>query len=218
MYLPSHFEETRPDVLRALMRTHPLATLVTLTDAGLEANHVPLLVDGDPLPHGTLRGHVSRANGIWRDARRDVDVLAIFHGPQRYITPSWYPAKRENGRVVPTWNYAVVHAYGRLHVHDDADWLRSHVATLTDTQEASRPAPWTVGDAPDDYVEALLRGIVGLEIRLTRLLGKWKVSQNKAESDRIGLARALEAESDDAARAMATLVATRLRSDTGVPE
>jgi transcriptional regulator len=188
------------------MTRHPLATVVTLGADGLDANHLPLLHQADPAPHGTLVGHVSRANRVWRDARLDVDALAIFHGPQGYITPAWYPSKAETGKVVPTWNYVVVHAYGRLRFHDDPAWLRRHVATLTAAHEAARTEPWSVTDAPSDYIDGQIKGIVGFELTITRLLGKWKLNQNKTDAERDGLVRAIREQGDDDARGMAELI------------
>jgi transcriptional regulator len=155
--------------------------------------------------HGTLRGHVARANPVWR-AAADTEVLAVFQGPQAYITPSWYPSKAETAKVVPTWNYAVVHMHGRLRITEDSAWLRALVERLTDTHEAARAQRWQVGDAPADYIEMMLRAIVGIEIEVTRLQGKWKVSQNRTAADRGGVAAGLGALHGDDVRAMATLV------------
>jgi transcriptional regulator len=193
MYVPAHFEETRLEVLHDLVRNHPLATIVTLDRAGgLNANHIPLELDAESPSLGTLRGHVSRANSMWRDYSRDVAALVIFQGPEIYITPSWYQTKQESGKVVPTWNYAVVHAYGPLRIVEDPSWLRALVERLTDRHEAPRPEPWEVADAPDDYIEGQLRGIVGIEISIERLIGKWKVSQNRPEADREGISKGLQ--------------------------
>jgi transcriptional regulator len=206
MYDVEAFRETRIDVLRALIAAHPLATLVTVTGAGagtnLEANHIPLLHDPDPLPHGTLRGHVARANPLWRMFKPDTDVLAVFQGPQGYITPSWYPSKAQHGKVVPTWNYAVVHAHGPLRVVDDVAWLRAFVTRLTANRESRRETPWQVTDAPADYIDAMLKAIVGIEIPLTRLQGKWKLSQNRLPQDRQGVVDGLAARGGEADRAM----------------
>ncbi|HVW03980.1 MAG TPA: FMN-binding negative transcriptional regulator [Vicinamibacterales bacterium] len=206
MYLPPSFEESRPEVLRDLMTRHPLATVVTLGADGLDANHLPLLYQAAPAPHGTLVGHVSRANRVWRDARLDVDALAIFHGPQGYITPAWYPSKADTGKVVPTWNYIVVHAYGRLRFLDDPTWLRNHVDALTATHEAAQTAPWSVSDAPSDYIDSLIKGIVGFELTVTRLLGKWKLNQNKTDAERGGLVRAMREQNDADTTTMAELI------------
>lgn len=205
MYQAGAFREERVDVMHALMRSHRLATLVTVHDGVPEANHLPLLIDPDPSPFGTLRGHVARANPVWRQSGGR-EVLAVFQGPQAYVTPSWYPSKRETGQVVPTWNYAVVHAYGPLVVHDDREWLRTLVTRLTDQQEAALPQPWRVDDAPADYLNRMLGAIVGIEIPIDRLVGKWKVSQNRNTADRSGVAEGLGALYDPQARAMADLV------------
>lgn len=190
MYLPAHFEQHDPQALAALMREHPLAALVSQGAEGLTADHVPLEFDEGSL---ALRGHVARANPLWRSADGQ-PVLAIFRGAQGYVTPSWYPSKAATHKVVPTWNYAVVHAHGTLHAVDDAPWLHALVTRLTAHHEAPRAAPWAVGDAPADYVQQMLRAIVGIEVRVTRLVGKWKVSQNRSASDREGVAAGLEAE------------------------
>ena len=191
MYLPSHFEETRTEVLHALMQAHPLGLLITLSQDGLQANPIPFLIDPDPGRFGTLRGHVARANPLWRDSRFDLESLVVFQGPQAYVSPSMYPSKAEHGKVVPTWNYVAVQAHGRLRCIDDAAWLRALVGRLTQTHEAARDKPWAVEDAPADYVATMLRGIVGIEIELTRLSGKWKVSQNRSADDRQGVAQGL---------------------------
>jgi transcriptional regulator len=206
MYVPAHFEETRLEVLHDLVRNHPLATVVTLDREGLNANHIPIELDSEPLPLGTLRGHVSRANPMWRDFSRDVGALVIFQGPEIYITPSWYQTKQESGKVVPTWNYAVVHAYGQLRTIEDPVWLRALVGRLTDRNEAQREEPWGVADAPGDYIEGQLRSIVGIEIPIARLLGKWKVSQNRPEADRKGVTRGLHELGKSDATCMADLV------------
>ena len=186
MYLPPVFREESVDVLHALMRAHPLATLVTVGSEGIVANHIPMLVDAEPAPFGTLLGHVARANPVWRDFSTEVQTLAIFSGPEHYISPSWYPSKEEHGRVVPTWNYVAVHAYGRLEIHEDPEWLRSLVTRLTETHEAAFEQPWAVADAPADYVDGLLKAIVGIELRIERIDGKWKMGQNRSVEDRRG--------------------------------
>jgi transcriptional regulator len=205
MYDVAAFRENRIDVMHALIRAYPLATLVTVSGGAAEANHLPLLIESDPAPHGTLRGHVARANPLWRQPP-DGEVLAVFQGPQAYVTPSWYPSKREHGKVVPTWNYAVVHVRGPLVVHDDRDWLLDLVSCLTDNQEAGRSQPWGVGDAPVEYIDRMLGAIVGIEIPVTRIEGKWKVSQNRAQPDREGVAAGLGERGDAEALLMARLV------------
>lgn len=207
MYLPHHFKQDDPAALHALMREHPLAVLVSQGAEGLTADHVPLEYDPSAGPQGTLRGHLARANPLWREAGGH-PVLAVFRGPQAYITPSWYPSKAETHKVVPTWNYAVVHAHGPLRVVEDAPWLHDLVSRLTHHHESPRSVPWAVSDAPDDYVQQMLRAIVGIEIPIERLVGKWKVSQNRTDADRLGVADGLAAESHGEAQAMHTLVRT----------
>jgi transcriptional regulator len=209
MYQVAAFREERIDVMHALIRAHPLAVLVTSAGGALEANHLPLLIDPLPSPQGTLRGHVARANPLWKQ-RHDGEVLAVFQGPQVYVTPSWYPEKRETGKVVPTWNYAVVHAHGPLIIHDDRDWLRDLVSRLTSQQEVGLPQPWGINDAPADYIERMLGAIVGIEIPVQRIEGKWKVSQNRNDRDRAGVADGLAQLADPQAQAMAGLVSGAL--------
>ncbi len=192
MYTPKHFEEQRPEVLQELMAAYPLAALVTNAVSGIEANHIPLLFDPEPGPHGVLLGHMARGNGQWRNWAANQQALAIFQGPQAYISPNWYPTKHENGRAVPTWNYVVVHAHGTIHVHDDPEWLRGFLNRLTATHEASENLPWKPSDAPVGYIDGLLKAIVGVELRITKLEGKWKVSQNQPEANRTGAAESLE--------------------------
>jgi transcriptional regulator len=188
MYQPSHFVESRPEVLRALIETNPLGTLVTLNSAGeLQANPLPFLFDADATAHGTLRGHVARANPVWRETHAEVPALVVFQGTQSYISPSWYATKAATGKVVPTWNYMVVQARGRLRAIEDTAWLRAFVGRLTDRFESERAGPWSVNDAPDDYVAAQLRAIVGIEIELSSLTGKWKLNQNRSAADREGV-------------------------------
>jgi transcriptional regulator len=189
MYLPKHFEQADAAALATLMRESPLATLVVTTPGETTADLLPMEYIVGAGPQGTLRGHVARANPLWRKA--GAQALAIFHGPQAYISPSWYPAKREHGKVVPTWNYTMVQARGVLRAIDDAAWLRHFVGQLTTRHEAALPAPWAVSDAPDAYVQQMLRAIVGVEIELTSLVGKWKVGQNRSEADRLGAAGGL---------------------------
>ncbi len=193
MYLPRHFEEKRPEVLHTLLRTHPLGLLVTLNVAGeLQANSVPFVLDADPAGGpGILRAHVARANPLWREAAGTSESLVVFQGPQAYISPSFYPAKVEHGKVVPTWNYVMVQARGRLRAIEDAAWLHAFVTRLTDRHEAPRATPWAVSDAPADYIETMLGAIVGIEIALSTLTGKWKVSQNRSAADRAGVMQGL---------------------------
>lgn len=206
MYIPKHFAEPRVDVLHQLIRARPFSTLVTLSSSGLNANHIPLQLSEQPGPFGTLRGHVARANPIWNDITKDVEALAIFHGPDVYVTPSWYATKAETGKVVPTWNYAVAHAYGTLRVIDDASWLRAHLEALTALNEAAFAEPWHLDDAPPDFTEKLIGAIVGIEIVVTRLSGKWKTSQNQPAENQAGVVRGLRACEGTDAMEMAALI------------
>lgn len=193
MYLPQKFAESRPEELFRLVREHPLGMLVTHTASGLEANHLPFLLDetrGGPF--GTLLAHVARANPVWQEVSDGADVLVVFRGLQSYISPNWYPTKQETHRHVPTWNYEVVHAHGRIHVHDDEKFVRGVVARLTRAHEAGEPQPWKMTDAPEDYIAEQLGKIVGIEVELTRLEGKRKFSQNRDPRDFEGVVRALE--------------------------
>jgi len=213
MYLPAQFAETRPEVLHALIATHALGTIVTLTADGLTANHIPFELDprtSETAPHGTLQAHVARANRLWQDFSRDVDALVIFQGPQTYITPNWYvDTKPRNGQVVPTWNYCVVHARGPLIVHDDPVWLRGQLDRLVRRHESTQPKPWSVADAPRDFIEKQIAAIVGIEIPIRHIEGKWKVSQNRSEPDRAGVIAGLRAANSAEADAMARLVEER---------
>ncbi len=206
MYIPRHFEETRPHVLQSLIRQYPLATIVTQVEGELNANHIPLLFSPGPAPHGELQGHVARANPILNDLAHPHDVLMIFQGPNAYISPSWYEEKALTGKVVPTWNYLAVHAYGTVSIHDDPDWLREHLPRLTGEHEGAMAAPWQLEDAPDEYITRMLRGIVGIEFSINRVIGKWKLSQNKSESDQQAIVAGLDggehAEGNALARSM----------------
>ena len=203
MYLPAHFEQTEAAALQALMREHPLAALVTVQDGQPTADHIPLQYDA---ASQTLRGHVARANPMWRVATGQ-PVLAIFRGPQAYVSPNWYPSKAATHKVVPTWNYIVVHAHGVLRAVDDAPWVHALVGRLTAHHESPQSAPWAVSDAPEDFVQQMLRVIVGIEIPVDSLVGKWKISQNRSQADRQGVAAALQAGTAEA-QAMAALVRT----------
>ena len=208
MYIPKQFEQPRVEAMHELMRARPLATLVTQTSGGLDANHIPLHLSDAPAPLGTLRGHVARANPLWRDCAKEIEVLSIFHGPDVYITPSWYATKHETGKVAPSWNYAVVHAHGELRVVDDAAWVRAHLEALTDYHEADFPNPWAVSDAPHEFTGKLIESVVGIEIVITRLSGKWKVSQNQPAQNRTGVIEGLRGCGHRDAVAMAALVET----------
>ena len=204
MYQPKHFQETRPEVMHAFIRRQPLGTLVVATGGGLEVNHLPFLVDAGAGPFGVLEGHLARANPLWQ--RGAGEAVAIFTGPEHYITPSWYPTKQESGKAVPTWNYVVVHAHGPLRFIEDPLWLRGHLERLVTTHEAGRSHPWQVSDAPADYVDKLLQQIVGIQLPVARLEGKWKLGQNRSDADRAGVVAGLMAEGQPDAAALAHLI------------
>ena len=202
MYLPAHFEENRREVLDALIVAEPFGTLVTHGPNGLDANHLPFEYDPARGPFGTLRAHVARANPVWREAAAAPGALVIFQGPSAYISPTWYPSKHETHRQVPTWNYIVVHAHGRIAVRDDEAFVRGLVARLTRSMEAGEPVPWKMGDAPADYLAQMLGAIVGIEIEVTKLTGKWKLGQNKSPADVRHAANTLLGRESDAQRAV----------------
>jgi len=192
LYVPPLFKEDRTDVLHAEIRRSGLATLITMGTDGLIASHVPMLLDTEPAPYGTLLGHVARPNPQARGAVPGVQALAIFQGPDAYISPSWYATKRENGKVVPTWNYVAIHAYGPVEFFDDTERLRAIVTRLTERQESTRAEPWAVTDAPAEFTDVMLKGIVGFSLPIVRLEGKWKMSQNRPAQDRAGVVDGLE--------------------------
>lgn len=199
------FQVTDPAVLHGLVRDQPLATLVVSHEGALHVNHVPLYLDPTRGPHGTLVGHVGRGNGVWPLLPQQ--AVAVFHGPQAYVSPSWYPSKAVDGKQVPTWNYATVHAHGTLSAVDgDPERLRAILYTLTEAHEAHRPHPWHVDDAPADYLHKLLGAIVGVELAVERWEGVWKVSQNRTDTDRAGVVEGLTAQGTPQALAMAALV------------
>jgi len=197
MYIPDHFREDRTDVLLDAVRRIGFATLVT---EGLEANHLPMLLqDAGGVP--VLRGHVARANPVWK--KGEGEALAIFLGPHAYVSPNWYPSKAETGKAVPTWNYLTVHAKGAIRWMQDADWLKSHVGELSAAHEAGRPQPWSIADAPASYIDSMVRGIVGFELTVVMLEGKWKLSQNRDAADHAGARDGLARDGhDDVARLM----------------
>ena len=206
MYLPEHFAEHDPAVLHGLIAAHPLGTLVTLGADGLTANHLPFMLAPDVGEHGALLTHVARGNRVWEDFSAEHEALVIFQGPSAYISPNWYPTKAETHRQVPTYNYATVHAHGPLVIHDDERWLRGFLGRLTKKMEADQSKPWKMGDAPQDYLRQMLEGIVGIEIPLSRIVGKWKVSQNRLPVDRAGAVAGLRATGEPEAVAMADLI------------
>ena len=208
MYQQPHFREDRIEVQHDLIRAHPLGLIFTAGPGGLTANAIPFLLAAGASGFGTLQGHLARANPQWQELAAVEECLVVFQGPQEYVTPSWYATKRETGKVVPTWNYVTVHAWGRPRVIEDASWLRRQIDDLTRSREGARRAPWNVADAPEAFVAAQMNGIVGVEISVSRSEGKWKVSQNRPEADRIGVVAGLR-EGGTAGEAMAALVAER---------
>ncbi len=195
MYQPRHFAETRPEVLLGLIRDHPLATVITGGEDGLTADPIQMLHVPGHGAHGVLRGHVARANPLWQRAGRDgIECLVVFNGPDGYVSPSWYATKQETGRVVPTWDYVAIQVHGELVVHDDEAWVEDVVRRLTDRHEQRRPEPWQVDDAPRDYLEGQLRGIVGIEVRIEAIEVSVKMSQNKTDADRAGVANGFDAD------------------------
>ena len=212
LYNPLQFRQDDVGALHAAIREHGFGTLVTLGAGGLEASHVPMLIEPAPAPYGTLVGHVAKANPQWRSARPDVPALAMFLGPNAYITPAWYPTKQESGKVVPTWNYTAIHGSGTLTFFEDSERLLRLVTRLTEHHEAGRTQPWAVSDAPADYVQGMLKGIVGFELALTRLEGKWKMSQNRPADDRAGVVEGLNREGG-AVEAEVAQIVTKVNRD-----
>ncbi len=198
MYLPPHFSEPRLEELHRILREYPLGMLVTHGPAGLDANHIPFELDPERGPHGTLLAHVARANPLCTEFAGGADVMVVFRGVQGYISPNWYPSKHETHRQVPTWNYEVVHAHGRLRLVDDEKFVRGIVARLTRRHEATEPKPWKMGEAPADYLDRMLQAIVGVEIEVVRLEGKRKLSQNREARDVDGAVRALQERGQEA--------------------
>jgi transcriptional regulator len=208
MYEPPHFIETDHDRLHALIRAHPLGLLISAGPDGPVADPVPFLLDAHSGPNGRLQAHLARANPQWKLIAEapDRNVLVVFQGVDAYVTPTWYETKRETGKVVPTWNYALVQARGRARVIEDRSWLAAQIAALTAMHEAPRAQPWQVSDAPDRFIESQIKGIVGIEIDIAEISGKWKVSQNRPAGDRTGVADGLDAQADERSHAMAALV------------
>jgi len=187
MYIPDHFKAGSEQELHALIAAHPLGALVTQGPNGLDANHIPFELEAGQGPSGTLLAHVARANSVWREVKDGDEVLVIFRAEQGYISPNWYPSKQETHRTVPTWNYSVVHAHGKIAIRDDERFVRTLVARLTHRHEASQPQPWKMSDAPKDYIADMVKAIVGIEVEITRLTGKFKLSQNREARDVAGV-------------------------------
>ena len=209
MYRPDHFVVDELPQVHALMRARPLAALVSTGPLGLYGTHLPTVLK-DEGPFGTIECHLARANPHWKDLAAGGEALMIFQGPESYVTPNWYPSKALHGKTVPTWNYAVVHAYGRPAVMEDADWKRRHVSELTAQQERGEAQPWAVTDAPESYVQAMLRGIVGFRFAIERLEGKWKMSQNREMPDRVGVVQGLRQRGEGEDAEVAKLVSRHL--------
>lgn len=197
MYVPAHFEETRTELLHELIVRHPLGMLVIHGESGLDANHLPFELNPATGTHGVLHAHVARANPVWQDIADGDEVLVIFRAGDAYVSPNWYPSKHETHKQVPTWNYRVVHAHGRATIRDDERYVRGLVARLTRVHEASHAVPWKMGDAPRDYIDSMLKAIVGIEIEITKIVGKFKLSQNKELRDIEGAGNALKAKGED---------------------
>lgn len=216
MYVPPLFAETDVPRLHDAIRATRLASLVTFGETGIEASHVPMLIDPEPAPCGTIYGHIARTNPQWQRFDAAVPALAIFLGPEAYVSPAWYPTKRQTGKVVPTWNYVAVHAYGPLRFFEDAESLLSIVTRLTERHEKDRAEPWRVDDAPADYIASMLKAIVGFALPIARLEGKWKMSQNRPHQDRLGVVEGLTREGGAAEAAVAALVqAADQKSNSG---
>jgi transcriptional regulator len=212
MYQPDHFRVEQVPQLHALMRQRPFATLVSAGALGLYASHLPTVLKAGEGQGAVIECHLARANPHCKELGTVSEALMIFQGPDGYITPNWYPSKAQHGKVVPTWNYAVVHVYGRPEVMDDATWLRRHVGELTAQQESTEAAPWAVSDAPERYLEVMLRGIVGFRFVITRLEGKWKMSQNREMSDREAVVKGLGARNDGDDMEVAALVERAIKA------
>ncbi|MGO9237584.1 MAG: FMN-binding negative transcriptional regulator [Methylocella sp.] len=210
MYVPSSFQETGCQFLQDAIRQARLATLVTFGVDGLEASHVPVILDMGNESYGTIYGHLARENPQWRRVTAEVPALAIFQGPDAYITPSWYATTRQTGKVVPTWNYVAVHAYGTIDFFDDPERLLALVTDLTKLHESKRAEPWAVPDAPKEYTRSQLNGIVGFRLPIARLEGNWKLSQNRSADDRSGVIDGLKREGGQAETAIAHLMTKKL--------
>jgi len=203
------FNEERIDVMQNMIKNHPFASLVSMQEGEIVADHIPLVIHSELADKGVLRGHISRANPISEKLDESIEVLVMFQGPHHYITPSWYPSKVAHEKVVPTWNYIVVHARGKIKFITDPNWMLAHLSELTDRNEKERKMPWKVTDAPAEFISRQFRGIIGIEIEITRLQGTWKTSQNKAKADHQGVIDGLNAEASDSAKLMAICVEER---------
>lgn len=214
MYEPSHFKVEDREALYQVIRANPLATLVTAGEGGLLANPVPFVLHAEPGGQALLRAHLARPNPQWREVAAGAEILLVFTGVERYVTPAWYASKREHGKVVPTWNYVTVQVRGPARIVEDPAWLRAHLDQLTRQQEAPRAEPWAVSDAPEPFVAAQMRGIVGIEIEIASLIGKFKLSQNRQEADKRGVFNGLSADPESESQAMASLVRAHALGNT----
>jgi transcriptional regulator len=196
MYVPAHFAVQDQEALYQLINEHPLGVLVTNGAGGLDANHIPFELAPNEGEHGVLRAHVARNNSVWNDVQNGADVMVVFRAEDAYVTPNWFPSKHEFHKQVPTWNYRVVHAHGKITIQDNEKFVRGMVARLTRVHEASQPVPWKMTDAPKDYIDMMLKAIVGIEIEITRLDGKFKLSQNRELRDRLSLGEGLKSQGD----------------------
>jgi transcriptional regulator len=213
MYIPRQHEETDLAVLHDLIRSHPLGTWAMQGDREIIVNHLPFVLDDSRGPHGTLQCHVARANSAWQKLCEAAASAVSFQGPECYISPSWYPSKHAHGKAVPTWNYAVVHAHGIPVVIEDKAWLLDHLNRLTDRHESGQALPWKVADAPLEFIDRMMGHIVGIEIPIARIIGKWKINQNRSQADRLGVVAGLQAKGDERSLEMADLVARVTGSD-----
>jgi len=205
MHIPRTFKQADNDKLKALIVKYPLATLISYSDAGLEANHIPFIFDSSQ-GVDVLQGHVAKANKVWKTLSDNADVLLVFHGPNGYISPNHYPTKQRTGRAVPTWNYVAVHVKGSMRcIHDDS-WILNHITNLSDHHEAEQPNPWSINDAPAEYIQKMLPAIVGLELDIVSITGQWKVSQNQPHENQLGVVSGLVEEGSFESLAMADLV------------
>jgi transcriptional regulator len=214
MYLPKHHEESDLAVLHALIKAHPLGAWVIQSQGELVVNHIPLLLDATRGKYGTLVGHVARANPVWKSFSATSNSIVIFQGVESYISPSWYPSKHAHGKVVPTWNYAVVHAHGIPRAIEDRDWLLAHLTQMTNEHESKRALPWKVSDAPPDFIDRLMGAIVGFEIPIEKLVGKWKVDQDSPDADKLGVVAGLLGRGDPQSKEMAALVEKHTATNT----
>lgn len=206
MFQPPLFKEDRLSVIHDLIDAYSFGILIAHEDGEISANHLPFVLHRDLGDKGTLRAHMAKGNPLWQHFGPDTNVMVIFQGPHHYISPGWYASKAENGKVVPTWNYATVHARGVLKLIDDPDWLITQIGSLSDIHEAGRDVPWKIADAPDKYIRGQMKGIIGLEIEIADLTGKWKMSQNKNDADKAGVLAGLAADGDENALEVAKLI------------